>query len=135
MNVKRFGYKEIYFFQAKEKFKENKNIFVSFYYHDFEKCKLVETPLYLLNKNPDLSSSCTTKAFDKFIKETGNEFGTKAIIKNSPFDVSYNQILMKHVFPHSIMETFYFTDNRTKIPKEYEQQSLIVPDNQLTFNF
>ncbi len=135
MNIKKFGYTSLYLFQAKEKFNQDINVFVSFYYHDFAKCSLVETPIYIFSKKGLTPISEFSDSYKKFVKEIGNEFSEKDIIKNTPFETSLNRILMKHIFPHSIMETFYFTDNKTKIPEEFLEQKEVIEDSQLTFNF
>ena len=111
-DLKRFGYDWLTRSSANHKYKEKINIYVVIYYVDINTKELKESPFTLLSKE---------------YLETVN-FGNRA------FTDSLNQFLMRDIFPHTIMNTFYYTDNRTVIPKQFQKQELIT-DNQLTFNF
>lgn len=109
------GFKEIDPLAAKRNFVENKNILVKFFYHDMHLKKLVESPLYLLDKD--------------ILKD-------KNIPKYTAFEFLFQKLKMQEVFPHSIMSTFIYTDNRTKTPKEFIKEKIIpLNENQSFFNF
>ena len=115
-NQKRFGYQWLIEFNAKKLFKQNINVYVNFYFHNVHTHELVETPLFILSKQ---------------------DLDNPKLDKNEVYKNALSEIKMKNVFPNSIMETFFYTDNRTVIPKEFltfeEIQDLEV--NQLSFNF
>lgn len=109
------GFKEIDQLSAKRKFVENINILVKFFYRDINLKKLVESPLYLLDKD--------------ILKD-------KNIPKYTSFDFLFQKLKMQEVFPHSIMSTFIYTDNRTKTPKQFIKEKVIPANkNQITFQF
>lgn len=109
------GFKEIDQLAAKRKFVENINILVKFFYRDINLKKLVESPLYLLDKD--------------ILKD-------KNIPKYTSFDFLFQKLKMQEVFPHPIMSTFIYTDNRTKTPKQFIKEKIISPnENQSFFNF
>lgn len=109
------GFKEIDPLAAKRNFVENKNILVKFFYHDMHLKKLVESPLYLLDKD--------------ILKD-------KNIPKYTAFEFLFQKLKMQEVFPHSIMSIFIYTDNRTKTPKEFIKEKIIpLNENQSFFNF
>lgn len=109
------GFKEIDQLAAKRKFVENINILVKFFYRDINLKKLVESPLYLLDKT--------------ILKD-------KNIPKYTSFDFLFQKLKMQEVFPHPIMSTFIYTDNRTKTPKQFIKEKVIPANkNQITFQF
>ena len=109
------GFKEIDQLAAKRKFVENINILVKFFYRDINLKKLVESPLYLLDKD--------------ILKD-------KNIPKYTSFDFLFQKLKMQEVFPHPIMSTFIYTDNRTKTPKQFIKEKVIPANkNQITFQF
>ena len=109
------GFKEIDQLSAKRKFVENINILVKFFYRDINLKKLVESPLYLLDKT--------------ILKD-------KNIPKYTSFDFLFQKLKMQEVFPHPIMSTFIYTDNRTKTPKQFIKEKVIPANkNQITFQF
>ncbi len=109
------GFKEIDQLSAKRKFVENINILVKFFYRDINLKKLVESPLYLLDKD--------------ILKD-------KNIPKYTSFDFLFQKLKMQEVFPHPIMSTFIYTDNRTKTPKQFIKEKVIPANkNQITFQF
>ena len=99
------GFKEIDQLAAKRKFVENINILVKFFYRDINLKKLVESPLYLLDKD--------------ILKD-------KNIPKYTSFDFLFQKLKMQEVFPHPIMSTFIYTDNRTKTPKQFIKEKQIL---------
>lgn len=122
-----FGYKKIYEFQALDFFKESKNVFVKYYYQDFHTKRLTESKLFklekpnLLVKNKlDINSSLTQIRNSKIVH--------KRNITDNDFKNSINKILVNNIFPHKIMQTFYYTDNRTKIPTQNIKESQLSMD-------
>ena len=109
------GFKEIDPLAVKRNFVENKNILVKFFYHDMHLKKLVESPLYLLDKD--------------ILKD-------KNIPKYTAFEFLFQKLKMQEVFPHSIMSTFIYTDHRTKTPKGFIKEKIVpLNENQSFFNF
>ena len=109
------GFKQIDQLTAKRNFVENINILVKFFYHDMHSKKLVESPLYLLDKD--------------ILKD-------KTVPKYTAFDFLFQKLKMQEVFPHAIMSTFIYTDNRTKTPKQFIKEKIIpLNENQSFFNF
>jgi hypothetical protein len=88
---------------------------LNFFYRDINLKKLVESPLYLLDKD--------------ILKD-------KNIPKYTSFDFLFQKLKMQEVFPHPIMSTFIYTDNRTKTPKQFIKEKVIPANkNQITFQF
>lgn len=94
----RFGYRWLTEFNAKKLHSKNINVYVVYYsFCTFQK-KLVESPMLLFSKK-DL------KNHSKTIDEK--------------FDDAKREIELFKIFPNLIMESFYFTDDRTVVPKEH----------------
>lgn len=109
------GFKEINVFDANRKFVYNINIFVKFFYRDISLKKLVESPLYLLDKD--------------ILKD-------KTIPQYTAFDFLFQKLKMQEVFPHPIMTSFIYTDNRTTTPKQFViEKEIPLNQNQSFFNF
>ena len=51
LNVKTFGYKEINQIDAQKKYINNINIFVKFFYLDINRKKIIESDIYILDKD------------------------------------------------------------------------------------
>lgn len=114
-DLEHLGFKEINKLDASRKFPENINILIKFFYHDAFKKTFVESPLFLLDKT--------------ILKD-------KTTLKYSAFDFLLQKLKIQEVFPHTIMSTFIYTDNRTKTPMQYIQEKIIpLNENQSFFNF
>ncbi len=133
MNSKVFGYERIYFFQAEKKFKQGLNIFVLFYYHDFDSSTLIESPICFLGKSLPSHLPAFTDSYRKHLLSLNENLGSAPLISKSTFGVLLDHVLMKNVFPHRLIETFYYTDNKTVVPKEFLRQIIEEPKHkQLT---
>ena len=116
-NLDLFGCVELYTHTARQKYLKGFNVFVKFYFHDIHQKKLIESDLYMLDK--DILKDTSINGFEAY---------TFALQK----------IKMRHIFPHSIMSFFLYTDNRTKTPKEFIKKVVPVSNqnqNQLSFSF
>lgn len=109
------GYQWLSSFNIHDKFRKGLNVYVKFYYMTSHKKDLKESKLFIIDKSL-LTTNMSMSEKDKILKD------------------SYNKILMKEIFPHTIMDTFYYTDNRTKIPKEFIVEE-VEKNPQLTFSF
>ncbi|RXK01503.1 hypothetical protein CRV02_08315 [Arcobacter sp. CECT 8989] len=112
-----FGYKNISEFQALGFFKESKNVFVKYYYQDYHTKRLTESKLFrlekpdlLVKKDIDINQALKQIKIEKIVH--------KRNITDKDFQDSINKILVRNIFPNQIMQTFYYTDNRTKLPTE-----------------
>lgn len=112
-----FGYKEILEFQALDFFKESKNVFVKYYYQNYHTNRLIESKLFRLEK-PNLLVKKKIDINSPLNKIHNQKIQHKRNITDRDFKDSINKILMKNIFPNKIMQTFYYTDNRTKLPTE-----------------
>lgn len=115
------GFKEINKLDAMRKFPENVNVLIKFFYHDAFKKNLVESPLFLLDKTilKDL----------QFLKQN-------KITSYTAFDFLFMKLKMQEIFPHAIMSSFIYTDNRTKMPRQYIKEKVIpANENQILFDF
>lgn len=101
-------------FNAKKKYKQNINIFVKFYYHDLTTKNLKETGLFILDKT--------------YLNDIQNP-------SKNPYNDAFNAITVKNIFPNQIMDYFCYTDNKTKIPKEYEKLIIKKGVNQTQLSF
>lgn len=123
--VKRFGYNWLTDFNAVQKFSLGLNVYVCYYYHCMHKKTLIESPLYILDKSLlDEMQIVKSDKFEKPKKErkyTNDEAFKHAIMK----------LKMRHIFPNTIMDYFYYTDNRKEIPKEFQEKP-VIHQNQLT---
>ena len=102
--MKRFGYQWLTDFSAFQKFSRGINVYINFYYHDLNTNKLKETPLFLLDKD---------------------ELKNNKLTRKQQFENALNHIKIQKVFPNTIMDYFYYTDNRTVIPKEFIKEEII----------
>ncbi len=131
------GFKEINKLDASRKFAENINILVKFFYHDAFKKTLIESPLFLLDKSvlKDLK-----KNNNHFSHMNKNQFAEHIEIKDittyTAFDYLFMKLKIQEIFPHTIMSTFIYSDNRTKTPKQFVQEKIVpLNENQSFFNF
>lgn len=122
MNLKSFGYQRIYLFQVKDKFKQGLNIYALFYYQDFDSKKLIESPLYFLGKDKPTGLPELTDSYRNFLLETRENFNLKELPIKSTLEILIDHVLMKNVFPHSLIDTFFYTDNKRTVPKEFLKQ-------------
>ena len=131
------GFKEIDQLVAKRKFAENVNVFVKFFYHDAFKKTLIESPLFLLDKTVLKNLKQINNQFSHLNKTQYSEnIETKQITTYTAFDYLFMKLKMQEIFPHTIMSTFIYTDNRTKTPKQFIKEKIISPnENQSFFNF
>ena len=131
------GFKEIDQLVAKRKFAENVNVFVKFFYHDAFKKTLIESPLFLLDKTVLKNLKQINNRFTHLNKTQYSEnIETKQITTYTAFDYLFMKLKMQEIFPHTIMSTFIYTDNRTKTPKQFIKEKIISPnENQSFFNF
>ncbi|MFY9090305.1 hypothetical protein [Arcobacter aquimarinus] len=122
--AKRFGFTWITDLTALEKYIKNINVYVIYYSYDVYDSKLIESPLYLLNKN--LLNEMKTIYSTEFVKP-------KKIKKFTPkeaFKIANNELKIKYIFPNTIFNYYYYTDNRTVIPKEFLQVPKLKNSNQ-----
>ncbi len=131
------GFKEIDQLAAKRKFAENINIFVKFFYHDAFKKTLIESPLFLLDKTVLKNLKQINNQFSHLNKTQYSEnIETKQITTYTAFDYLFMKLKMQEIFPHTVMSTFIYTDNRTKTPKQFIKEKVIPANkNQITFQF
>ncbi len=136
-DLKYLGFKEIDKLDASRKFAENINVLVKFFYHDAFKKTLMESPLFLLDKTVLKNLKQINNQFLHLNKTQYSEnIETKQITTYTAFDYLFMKLKMQEIFPHTIMSTFIYTDNRTKIPKQYIKEKVIPPnENQITFQF
>lgn len=104
LNVKTFGYKEINQIDAQKKYINNINIFVKFFYLDINRKKIIESDIYILDKD--------------FLKDK-----TVSIFEACKFAIQ--RIKVKHIFPHTIMSSFIYTDNKKTIPKQFVNKEIV----------
>lgn len=102
--MKRFGYQWLTDLSAFQKFSRGINIYINFYYHDLYTKQLLESPLFLLNKD---------------------ELKNNKLTRRQQFDNALNHIKIQEIFPNTIMDYFYYTDNRTVIPKEFIKSEIL----------
>jgi hypothetical protein len=119
------GFKEINKLDASRKFPQNINILIKFFYHDAFNKTLIESPLFLLDK----TILKNLEKVNKDIEQVKNEFFVnpkyKRITTYTAFDFLFTKLQMQEIFPHSIMSTFIYSDNRTKIPKQFIKEKII----------
>lgn len=92
MCVKRFGFNWLTKLNAFFKHKNKINIYVVFLFRIVGTTKLRETNMYVISKDKD---------FDLAVNEV------------------FERIKIKEIFPNHLMDTFYYTDNSTVVPKEF----------------
>ncbi|MGM0518187.1 MAG: hypothetical protein ACQERD_00930 [Campylobacterota bacterium] len=97
--IERFGFNWQTKFNANKKYKQGINIYIVVHYMDLNK-NLKTTKMYILEK--------------KYLQISD--------LKNC-FKDAVNEVLMKYVFPGTILDTFYYTDERTVIPKEFKKSN------------
>ena len=131
------GFKEIDQLVAKRKFAENVNVFVKFFYHDAFKKTLIESPLFLLDKTVLKNLKQINNQFSHLNKtQYSQNIETKQITTYTAFDYLFVKLKMQEIFPHTIMSTFIYSDNRTKTPKQFIKEKVIPANkNQITFQF
>lgn len=136
-DLKYLGFKEINKLDASRKFAENINVFVKFFYHDAFKKTLIESPLFLLDKTVLKNLKQINNQFSHLNKtQYSQNIETKQITTYTAFDYLFVKLKMQEIFPHTIMSTFIYSDNRTKTPKQFIKEKVIPANkNQITFQF
>lgn len=135
--LKYLGFKEINQLDASRNFALGLNVLVKFFYHDAFRKTLIESPLFLLDKSVLKDLKKINNQFSHMnINQYSEHIETKQITSYKAFDFLFQKIKMQEVFPHAIMSTFIYTDNRTKTPKQFIQEKIIPSnENQSFFNF
>ena len=136
-DLKYLGFKEINKLDASRKFAENINVFVKFFYHDAFKKTLIGSPLFLLDKTVLKNLKQINNQFSHLNKtQYSQNIETKQITTYTAFDYLFVKLKMQEIFPHTIMSTFIYSDNRTKTPKQFIKEKVIPANkNQITFQF
>jgi hypothetical protein len=130
------GFKEINKLDASRKFVEKINILVKFFYHDAYKKTRIESPLFLLDNSILKDLQKINKKFAENKNEYSQDTQLKQITTYTAFDYLFMKLKIQEVFPHTIMSTFIYSDNRTKTPKQFVKQIEIpLNENQSFFNF
>lgn len=114
VDMKRFGYNWLTDLSAYQNYSKNINIYVTYYYSDIDTKKLIESPLFILNKN---------------------HLNDNYLTRKQQFNNALNEIKMQNIFPHTILEYFYYTDNRTVIPKEFLKEQITKESSLLQLEF
>ena len=135
--LQHLGFKEINKLSASRMFAENINVLIKFFYHDAFKKTLVESPLFLLDKTVLKNLKQINNQFSHMNKiQYSENIETKEITTYTAFEYLFAKLKMQEIFPHTIMSTFIYSDNRTKTPKQFVTQKPIpLNENQSFFNF
>lgn len=135
--LQHLGFKEINKLSASRMFAENINVLIKFFYHDAFRKTLVESPLFLLDKTVLKNLKQINNQFSHMNKiQYSENIETKEITTYTAFEYLFVKLKMQEIFPHTIMSTFIYSDNRTKTPKQFVTQKPIpLNENQSFFNF
>lgn len=135
--LQHLGFKEINKLSASRMFAENINVLIKFFYHDAFRKTLVESPLFLLDKTVLKNLKQINNQFSHMNKiQYSENIETKEITAYTAFEYLFVKLKMQEIFPHTIMSTFIYSDNRTKTPKQFVTQKPIpLNENQSFFNF
>lgn len=129
IDLQTFGLQKLFISHARSLYNDRKNIYIKIFFHHTDLNELKELDLMLLDKD-FLDVDYDTKSLFDTLTETNYtnkniSLRKKSFLKDRAFKNAVNQIIVKHVFPYPIMDTFYYTDNKTTIPKEYEKEILL----------
>lgn len=135
--LQHLGFKEINKLSASRMFAENINVLIKFFYHDAFRKTLVESPLFLLDKTVLKNLKQINNQFSHMNKiQYSENIETKEITTYTAFEYLFVKLKMQEIFPHTIMSTFIYSDNRTKTPKQFVKEKIIpLNENQSFFNF
>ena len=120
VELRKFGFYWLTDLSAYQSYIKGQNTFILFYYFDRNQRKLIETEMFLLDKE-ELKNNKIVKNYvldSNFKKVKLNTPKVEFLTSKQCFENAVDKIKIK-IFPHTILDYFYYTDKRTVIPKEF----------------
>ena len=120
IELSKFGFYWLTELSAYQSYIKGQNTFILFYYFNKDKNKLIDSEMFLLDKEL-LKNKKVVKNYvldSNFKKIRLDTPKVEFLTSKQCFENAVDKIKIK-IFPHTILDYFYYTDKRTVTPIEF----------------